>query len=364
MLFFPLPFLTAFFLIYILLHLARYIGKGLPPLVLITIAAYALQSVLLGAHWGLGTIPPTVIISFANILPPLTWLALNQMAGRIDSKIRLSVVAGIVLLLVLLNVAFAFGYTSQLDLVAIANYTLFGAHLLWLGWRQDLDWFSSRPLNAILPIQRAFLIAATLLILSACVDGLVMADIQLNDRQISSALIGYSNLTLLMILSLVFLRSGDHSSRKAAKVPVVASDTDISAQDILERLDAEMSENFLYRSESLTLDQIARRIRMPSRQVSVAVNSVRAMNIPQYVNGFRIQEACRILEETDTPVTEIVFEVGFTTKSNFNREFHRVTGLTPSAWRSLSRSGDLPQPASRSADKTGKRNHFQSDQTA
>ncbi|MEP4952603.1 MAG: hypothetical protein ABJU46_16615, partial [Paracoccaceae bacterium] len=96
---------------------------------LITIAAYALQSVLLGAHWGLGTIPPTVIISFANILPPLTWLALNQMAGRIDSKIRLSVVAGIVLLLVLLNVAFAFGYTSQLDLVAIANYTLFGAHL-------------------------------------------------------------------------------------------------------------------------------------------------------------------------------------------------------------------------------------------
>jgi AraC-like DNA-binding protein len=365
MIFFPLPFLTAFFLIFILLHLSRYVGRGLPPLVLITIAAYALQSVLLGVHWGLGTIPPTVIISFANILPPLTWLALNQMAGRINYKKRLIVVAGIVLLLVVLNVAFAFGYSSQLDLVAIANYTLFGGHLLWLGWRQDLDWFSSRPLNAILPIQRAFLIAATLLIISACVDGLVMADIQMNDSQISSALIGYSNLTLLVILSLVFLRSGGQASHKAASTRVVAPvpDNEISAQDILDRLDAEMSENHLYRSESLTLDQIARRIRMPSRQVSVAVNSVRAMNIPQYVNGFRIQDACRILEETDTPVTEIVFEVGFTTKSNFNREFHRVTGFTPSAWRALARSGNAPPKALQATGKSGKRNHFHSDQT-
>ncbi|PRY76678.1 AraC-like DNA-binding protein [Yoonia maritima] len=366
MIFFPLPFLTAFFLIYILLHLSRYVGRGLPTLVLITIAAYALQSVLLGLHWGLGTIPPNVIISFANILPPLTWLALNQMAGRIDYKKRLLVVAGIVLLLVALNTAFALGYTSQLDLIAIANYTIFGAHLMWLGSRRDLDWFSSRPLNAILPIQRAFLIAATLLIISACVDALVMADIQMNDSQISSALIGYSNLTLLVILSFVFLRSGTNTSFKATSARVVApvSDDQISAQDILDRLDAEMSENHLYRSESLTLDQIARRIRIPYRQVSVAVNSVRAMNIPQYVNSFRIQDACRILEETDTPVTEIVFEVGFTTKSNFNREFHRVTGFTPSAWRARARSRNVPQRAPQATGKSGKKNHFHSDQTA
>jgi AraC-like DNA-binding protein len=33
-------------------------------------------------------------------------------------------------------------------------------------------------------------------------------------------------------------------------------------------------------------------------------------------------------------VTEIMLEAGFQTKSNFNREFKRVTGLTPSDYRS------------------------------
>ncbi len=32
-------------------------------------------------------------------------------------------------------------------------------------------------------------------------------------------------------------------------------------------------------------------------------------------------------------IMQIMFEVGFLTKSNFNREFLRVTGKSPSAWR-------------------------------
>lgn len=32
-------------------------------------------------------------------------------------------------------------------------------------------------------------------------------------------------------------------------------------------------------------------------------------------------------------ITEAMNEAGFSTKSNFNREFKRVTGLSPSEWR-------------------------------
>ena len=69
------------------------------------------------------------------------------------------------------------------------------------------------------------------------------------------------------------------------------------------------------------------------------------MNVPQYVNTFRIRDACRMLEETDVPITGIVFEVGFTTKSNFNREFQRVTGLSPSAWREKARQHETDTEA-------------------
>jgi AraC-like DNA-binding protein len=38
------------------------------------------------------------------------------------------------------------------------------------------------------------------------------------------------------------------------------------------------------------------------------------------------------------PVTMAMLESGFQTKSNFNREFRRVTSLSPAAWRERSRS--------------------------
>lgn len=348
MLLFPLPFLTAFFLIFLLLHLSRYVSAGLPGLVLVTVAAYALQSVLLGLQWGLGTVPPMVLIVLANLLPPLTWLALHKLAGRKIESWRIGVACGIALLLTL-NACLVFGFANGLDVIGIANYSVFGLHLIWQGWRKELDWLSSHPLNTILPVQRTFMIAGAVLLVSACIDMVVLVDIQWNETKISSALVGYSNLALLLLLSVIFFRAGAPSRRTASEPPATRPQSaemaanEQGAQEILDLLDDEMTRNHLYRNESLTLDQIARRIRMPARQVSIAVNSLRAMNVPQYVNTFRIRDACRILETTDMPVTSIVFEVGFTTKSNFNREFQRVTGLTPSDWRNRARTQGPPR---------------------
>jgi AraC-like DNA-binding protein len=63
------------------------------------------------------------------------------------------------------------------------------------------------------------------------------------------------------------------------------------------------------------------------------VNTVVGQNVSQYVNSFRIAEACDLLENTEKSITEIMFDVGFQTKSNFNREFRRITDMTPKDWR-------------------------------
>lgn len=52
-----------------------------------------------------------------------------------------------------------------------------------------------------------------------------------------------------------------------------------------------------------------------------------------YVNAWRVGMACRSLLETGTPVTTIALECGFENLSHFNRQFKRITGLTPSAYR-------------------------------
>uniref|UniRef100_UPI002897E263 helix-turn-helix domain-containing protein n=1 Tax=Rhizobium rhizoryzae TaxID=451876 RepID=UPI002897E263 len=63
------------------------------------------------------------------------------------------------------------------------------------------------------------------------------------------------------------------------------------------------------------------------------VNRTLGQNISQVVNGYRIGEAQHLLSETDRSITAIMFDSGFYTKSNFNREFTRITGMTPSDYR-------------------------------
>lgn len=106
-----------------------------------------------------------------------------------------------------------------------------------------------------------------------------------------------------------------------------------------------MQNSHLYRVENLTLQHLASQIDVPARQISTAVRTERQMGVPQFVNSFRVADACRMLSETELPVTEIVFAVGFTTKSSFNREFSRSYGVSPSAWRARSRP--LMPPPSR-----------------
>ena len=64
-------------------------------------------------------------------------------------------------------------------------------------------------------------------------------------------------------------------------------------------------------------------------------------NVSRHVNGYRIREACRALE-AGASVTQAMLDSGFNTKSNFNREFRRVTGRTPSVWRRAATDGTPP----------------------
>lgn len=56
-----------------------------------------------------------------------------------------------------------------------------------------------------------------------------------------------------------------------------------------------------------------------------------------YLRTLRITYACKLLADTDMPVTDICFETGYANVSNFNRNFLRQRRTTPSAYRRLSR---------------------------
>jgi len=102
---------------------------------------------------------------------------------------------------------------------------------------------------------------------------------------------------------------------------------------VMASIDDLMRTQKLYRDENLTLDRLARKAGIPARRISMAINRLASRNVSQYVNDHRVAEACRLLAGTEQPITMVMFEAGFQTKSNFNREFQRVVGTSPSAWR-------------------------------
>ena len=65
-------------------------------------------------------------------------------------------------------------------------------------------------------------------------------------------------------------------------------------------------------------------------------------SVTEYLCKLRIGRACMRLAETDLPVSMIAYEVGLSNLANFNRQFRRVRGVTPSGYRrSFRRRGEL-----------------------
>jgi transcriptional regulator GlxA family with amidase domain len=53
----------------------------------------------------------------------------------------------------------------------------------------------------------------------------------------------------------------------------------------------------------------------------------------RYLQRRRVERAMALLRETDRSVTEIAFDVGFTSLGTFSRTFHTIVGESPSSYR-------------------------------
>src|SRR6516164_1227799 len=53
----------------------------------------------------------------------------------------------------------------------------------------------------------------------------------------------------------------------------------------------------------------------------------------RYLQRRRVERAMELLRETERPVTEICFDVGFSSLGTFSRTFREVIGESPSSYR-------------------------------
>ncbi|TCK57581.1 AraC-like DNA-binding protein [Flavobacterium sp. 90] len=111
----------------------------------------------------------------------------------------------------------------------------------------------------------------------------------------------------------------------------------ISAQ--ISTLKQYMIEKEPFLDPSLTIQELSNQIDIPVRDLSVLINHHINQHFFDFVNEYRIQKAMSILKnplKSDLTVLEILYEVGFNSKSSFNTSFKKYTNLTPTAYRNAS----------------------------
>jgi AraC-like DNA-binding protein len=102
----------------------------------------------------------------------------------------------------------------------------------------------------------------------------------------------------------------------------------------LEVATSHIVENF---AAPIRLSQVAGLCGMEASAFSRFFKKQTGHTFARYVNCTRVHAACRLLSRSDKPVTDICFEVGFNNIANFNRQFVKICGRSPSAYRRDSR---------------------------
>ena len=106
--------------------------------------------------------------------------------------------------------------------------------------------------------------------------------------------------------------------------------------DTVARVLSWLSENF---HENVTLEMLSKETGLSTFRIAHLIKEVTGKTVLQHVHQLRVQEAQRLLEQSDLNCTDIAYETGFGDQSYFIKQFRRQMGITPARYRRLYHSG-------------------------
>ncbi|KXJ60214.1 MAG: hypothetical protein AXW14_13335 [Alteromonas sp. Nap_26] len=105
--------------------------------------------------------------------------------------------------------------------------------------------------------------------------------------------------------------------------------------EVFSAIDSYMQEQQPYLDSQLSLTSLSEQLGLGKHYVSEAINTISGQNFYQYVNAYRVNWFCKQLEESpDAKLLDLAMDSGFSSKSAFNAVFKKITGQTPTQFRS------------------------------
>ena len=116
----------------------------------------------------------------------------------------------------------------------------------------------------------------------------------------------------------------------------VKKDTQQEEQTLIDRIIEYIDAHFT--DHNLSLDTLAYEFEVSPSHVSRSFKEKTGINFLQYIWQKRLDRVFHQLKTTDTPLKDLILEVGYLDTPNFIRKFKKETGLTPGQYRKLHRT--------------------------
>ncbi len=304
----------------------------------VTFAVIALGTLLTGLRFGYGfeqfTVLQRAIPIFAGPVVFLGFSAFFYTAKRVMQMA--SVHLGAATLIV-----FAFQVWSEnlmlIDLLISASYLFYSVSLL-VYRRRGEDQIALAPIGTATQVQVWIAWAAGVLFLMSVVDLIIAVYFAMGRQEEAILLISAGSVAVLAGLVTVIFMFFKNIRQTAPLSKPVVPELEQNFVALEKETRSLLTEKQLYLDTELTLDRLARRLHVPARTLSEAINQTQGLNVSQYVNNMRLAHAAKLLQSTNLSVKSILEQSGFLTRSNFYREFERLYTCSPNQFRKQERN--------------------------
>ncbi|TGL34758.1 AraC family transcriptional regulator [Leptospira koniambonensis] len=109
----------------------------------------------------------------------------------------------------------------------------------------------------------------------------------------------------------------------------------LDVDSVIQKMEELMRDKKLYLDEELTLPLLSEELKIKTHQLSEILNDKMRIGFREYITGFRLEEASKLLrEEPQRSVLAVIYAAGFKSKSAFHKLFQEKYGCSPGEYRS------------------------------
>lgn len=105
-------------------------------------------------------------------------------------------------------------------------------------------------------------------------------------------------------------------------------------KEFMEQLDTVCTEGNLYSMHGITREDVAKAMMTNHIRLTKLLKEATGLTFNAYITKIRLDQAARMLLETNDTIEQIFYTCGYRTRSTFNRAFTDAFGCTPKEYRS------------------------------